>query len=53
MLIVNPNAGPSTLYGPALQAILNHEGFETARRARNEILTQVARTRGATIEIPI
>ncbi len=28
----NPNAAPGTRYGPALQAILNAEGFESARR---------------------
>ncbi len=28
----NPNATPETPYGPALQAILNAEGFESARR---------------------
>ncbi|MFP6744825.1 MAG: diaminopropionate ammonia-lyase, partial [Alphaproteobacteria bacterium] len=32
MLILNPNADPSNEYGSALQAILNHEGFEAARR---------------------
>jgi len=32
MLILNPNADPSSEYGSALQAILNHEGFEAARR---------------------
>ena len=32
MLITNPNADPAAEYGPALQAILNHEGFEAARR---------------------
>ncbi len=32
MLIVNPNAGPSNEYGPALQAILNQDDFEAARR---------------------
>ncbi len=29
--IHNPNAAPGTPYGPALQAILNAEGFESAR----------------------
>ncbi|MEE8454675.1 MAG: diaminopropionate ammonia-lyase, partial [Limibaculum sp.] len=28
----NPNAAPGTPYGPALEAILNAEGFESARR---------------------
>ncbi|MHA1153766.1 MAG: diaminopropionate ammonia-lyase [Alphaproteobacteria bacterium] len=28
----NPNAAPETPYGPALEAILNAEGFESARR---------------------
>ncbi len=30
--IDNPNAAPETPYGPALEAILNAEGFEAARR---------------------
>jgi diaminopropionate ammonia-lyase len=29
----NPNAAPETPYGPALEAILSAEGFESARRA--------------------
>ncbi len=29
----NPNAAPGTPYGAALEAILNAEGFESARRA--------------------